>query len=105
MYRILTLNFGGTSAKLSVWEDEICAEDYSMDYTQEEIDLSLTSEQEVELKTKKVLEWLNSIHMEVADFDAIAPRFGGIDVYKRQVYDTGGIWRESSGISCTCSCN
>lgn len=78
MYRILTLNFGGTSAKLSVWEDEICVEDYSMDYTQEEIDLSLTSEQEVELKTKKVLEWLNSIHMEVADFDAIAPRFGGM---------------------------
>lgn len=78
MYRILTLNFGGTSAKLSIWEDNICVEDFTMDYTQEEIDLSLTSEQEVELKTEKVLEWMDSVHMKISDFDAIAPRFGGM---------------------------
>lgn len=78
MIRILTLNFGGTSAKLSIWEDEKCVNDYSLDYTQEEIDLSLTSAQEVELKTKKVLEWLGSQGFDISDFDAIAPRFGGM---------------------------
>ena len=78
MYRILTLNFGGTSAKLSVWEDEKCVKDFSLDYTPEETNLLLTSEEEVELKTKKVLDWLDSISLKMSDFDAIAPRFGGM---------------------------
>lgn len=78
MYRILALNFGGTSAKLSVYEDTVCVHDYSMDYTKAETDLSCTSAEEISIKKKNVLAWLESIHLRVEDFDAFAPRFGGM---------------------------
>lgn len=78
MIRILTLNFGGTSAKLAVYEDTICVEDYTLDYTKEETDLSCTSAQEIAIKKKNVLNWLDSLGLRVEDFDAFAPRFGGM---------------------------
>ena len=50
MIRILTLNFGGTSAKLAIYEDVVCVEDFTLDYSREETDLSCTSAQEIAIK-------------------------------------------------------
>ena len=60
MYKILTLNFGGTSAKLALYEDETCLHDYSLEYSKEETDRSCTSAQEIAIKKKHVLDWLDS---------------------------------------------
>ncbi|HIZ08379.1 MAG TPA: butyrate kinase [Candidatus Eubacterium avistercoris] len=73
---ILVLNFGGTSGKLAVYEDTKCIEEYSFDYSQEELDLSLPAEVDVRKRADAVLKWLDSIGYKVEDFDAIAPRLG-----------------------------
>lgn len=78
MIRILTLNFGGTSAKLAIYEDTVCVEDFTLDYSREETDLSCTSRQEIAIKKANVLRWLDGLGLQVSDFDAFAPRFGGM---------------------------
>ena len=78
MYKILTLNFGGTSAKLALYEDDQCLHDYSLEYTKEETDRSCTSAQEIAIKKAHVLAWLDEIGLKVEDIDAFAPRFGGM---------------------------
>lgn len=78
MIRILTLNFGGTSAKLAIYEDTVCVEDYTLHYTKEETDQSCTSAEEIAIKKKNVLRWLDTVGLKIEDFDALAPRFGGM---------------------------
>ena len=51
---ILVLNFGGTSGKLAVYEDTKCIEEYSFDYSQEELDLSLPAEVDVRKRADAV---------------------------------------------------
>ena len=78
MLRSLVLNFGGTSAKVAVYEDEACAHDYTMPYSEEEVRLSLPAKEELALKKGKILDWLESINLEVKDFDSFAIRAGGL---------------------------
>lgn len=78
MYRILTLNFGGTSAKLALYEDQQCVQELNLDYTQEETDLSCTSAGEVAIKLKNIRTWMDEIGLDIADIDVFAPRFGGM---------------------------
>ena len=74
--RILVLNFGGTSGKLSIFEDLNCMEEYSFDYSQEELDLSLPAAEDVKNRTDAVLRWLDDVGYKMSDFDALAPRLG-----------------------------
>ena len=52
--------------------------DFNLDYTKEETDLSCTSAEEIAIKKKNVLAWMDSIGLKVEDLDAFAPRFGGM---------------------------
>lgn len=78
MFRILVLNFGGTSSKVSIYEDDTCVVDHEIKYSPEEINLSTDGKDQAERKRMQILEWLNGINRTMADFDAIAIRGGGI---------------------------
>lgn len=77
MNRILVLNFGGTSSKCSIYEDERCVSDFEMKYTAEEENLSSDGKTQVAHKKKLILEWLSEIKLAMDDFDALAIRGGG----------------------------
>lgn len=78
MLRILVLNFGGTSAKVAVYEDDKCIHNYSMPYSEEEVRLSLPAKEELNLKKNRILEWLESVGLQIKDLDAFAVRLGGL---------------------------
>lgn len=74
--RVFVLNFGGTSGKLAVFEDSVCVNEYSFDYSKQELDLSLPAKEDVKNRAEKVLKWLKEIGYKMDDFDAVAPRLG-----------------------------
>lgn len=78
MERILVLNLGGTSAKCSVYEDEVCASDHEFKYTPEEESLSLNGSQLVALRRDQILKWLADIGLSMEDFTAVSIRGGGV---------------------------
>ena len=78
MYRILVINLGGTSGKFAIYEDETCAHEYSFDYTKEEAALSYPARKEVEVKVKRLRDWMASLGLTMEDIDVLAPRFGGM---------------------------
>lgn len=76
MIRILVFNYGSTSAKLSIYEDKICAHELSVAYTEEEEKFEWPPAEDVAFKTKAVLDWLVSLGISLDDIDAFAPRLG-----------------------------
>lgn len=78
MERILVLNFGGTSSKCSIYEDDLCTCDHEIKYSPEEENLSSNGRDQVERKKVQILEWLAEIGLSMKDFTAIAIRGGGV---------------------------
>ena len=78
MNRILVLNFGGTSSKVSIYEDDKMIKNETIDYSEQENDRSSTSKEQVELRTEQILEWLHKQGLSVEDIDAYAVRLGGM---------------------------
>ncbi len=74
MNRILVLNFGGTSSKVSIYEDDKMIKNETIDYSEQENDRSSTSKEQVELRTEQILEWLHKQGLSVEDIDAYAVR-------------------------------
>ena len=56
--KILTLNFGGTSAKVGLYEDEKNIASQTLHYTEREMDKSLTGGEHLAIKAAYVREWL-----------------------------------------------
>lgn len=77
MTRILVVNFGGTSSKFAVYEDETCTREFEIKYSKEEEDLSSVGREQVAIKKKQVFDWLTEIGLTADDFDAVAMRAGG----------------------------
>lgn len=75
--KILVLNFGGTSSKCSIYDDDVCTEDYELKYTAEEENLSSDGKAQVAHKKQQILDWFSQRGLTVDDFDAIAIRGGG----------------------------
>ena len=78
MYRILVLNFGGTSSKVSVYEDNKCICNHTIDHPANEVGNATTSREQLVLRKRQLLEWLDSIHIGIKDIDAYALRVGGV---------------------------
>ena len=78
MYRILVFNFGGTSSKVSVYEDDKCIINHSLQYTEEEVAACKLGKDYFDLNIKRVTEWLSDINLKIEDFNAFAVRLGGM---------------------------
>lgn len=78
MNRILVLNFGGTSSKVSIYEDDKAIKNETIDYSEAENDRSSTSQEQVELRAGQILEWLRGLGLGPEDMDAYAVRLGGM---------------------------
>lgn len=76
--KILVLNFGGTSAKIALYEDEMCKFSHTFHYSEREMDKTLTGKEHLEIKLGYVREWLNSIGVDPKDIDAYGVRLGGM---------------------------
>lgn len=88
MTRILVVNFGGTSSKFAIYEDETCAQEYEIKYSKEEEDLSSVGRVQVAIKKKQVDTWLSGLGLTIDDFDAVAMRAGAAFYGK-----TGGTYK------------
>lgn len=75
--KILVLNFGGTSSKCSIYDNDVCVEDYEIKYSKDEEGLVSDGKTQVALKKAQILEWLKGLGMTPEDFDAFAIRGGG----------------------------
>lgn len=78
MNRILVLNFGGTSSKVSVYEDDRLIKNETIDYSEEENDRNSTSQDQVCLRARQIEAWLQEMGLCAADIDAYAVRLGGM---------------------------
>lgn len=76
MKRILVINFGSTSSKLAVFEDETQVADKTINYTRDELTNFKKMTEQLPLRRQGVLDWLKEIGREVTDFDAISVRGG-----------------------------
>jgi len=76
MYRILVLNFGGTSSKVSIYEDSKCRCNHTIIHENEEVGATYPSKDQLALRKRQILEWLDQVGLQVNDIDAYAVRLG-----------------------------
>jgi butyrate kinase len=75
-YRILVINFGSTSTKLALYENEteICKK--SVSHTSEEVQGAKTLYDQAPFRKQAVMDFLNDHNLKLSDLSAIAPRPG-----------------------------
>lgn len=74
--KILVINFGSTSSKLAVYEDEKQTASKSINYTREQLTGFEKMTDQLPLRRQGVLDWLAELKLRVTDFDAISVRGG-----------------------------
>lgn len=75
--KILVLNFGGTSSKCSIYEDDKSYAELEIKYSPEEENLNSIGRIQVEIKKQKLLKWFQELGITMKDIDAVAIRGGG----------------------------
>ncbi len=78
MAKIVVFNLGGTSSKVSLYEDDHCLDNFTINYTEEETRPDILGRELVAINKKRVLDWMNGLHVTPADVDAYAVRLGGM---------------------------
>lgn len=76
MRKILVINFGSTSTKLSIFHDEIEHKETTIRHYSEELNKYSTVNSQKEFRKNAILEWLNELNEPIQKFDAIAARGG-----------------------------
>lgn len=74
MYKILVLNFGGTSSKVALYFDRECIADQTFRHSPEEMAAAPTGKEQLEWRKKLVVDWLESLGGTISDLNAIAGR-------------------------------
>lgn len=74
--KILVINFGSTSSKLAVYDDEKQIAIKSINYKREQLVGFDKMTDQLPLRRQGVLDWLDEIGLKVTDFDAISVRGG-----------------------------
>ena len=76
MKKILVINFGSTSSKMAVFEDETQTAEKTINYTRDELTNFPKMTDQLPLRRQGVLDWLSEIGTKASDFDAISVRGG-----------------------------
>lgn len=83
MSRILVLNLGATSTKAAIFEDENQQMEITIRNTEEEMEGAPTSREQVFLRKKQILDWMDKEKIDICKIDAVALRGGGMTKAKR----------------------
>lgn len=78
MKKILVLNFGSTSSKIAIFQDEVEVNKISIAHETALLNQFKSVIEQRDFRRKAVLEWLDSINESILSFDAIAPRGGNV---------------------------
>lgn len=78
MKKILVLNFGSTSSKISIFQDEVEVNKTSIAHDITTLNQFKNVIDQRDFRKKAVLEWLRSVNESIMSFDAIAPRGGNV---------------------------
>ena len=89
MYKILVLNLGGTSTKLSLYEDEKLLCDGSIRHTSDEIEACKDNNDQIAFRKKVALNWINENHIDLNAVDAAVLRIH----YTDREANVGGTFR------------
>lgn len=76
MRKILVINFGSTSTKLSIFHDEIEHKETTIRHYAEELNKYSIVNSQREFRKNAILEWLDELNEPIQRFDAIAARGG-----------------------------
>jgi len=76
MRKILVINFGSTSTKLSIFHDELEKNETTIRHNGEELKKYPTVNSQKEFRKNTILEWLKELNEPLQNFDAIAARGG-----------------------------
>lgn len=78
MYKIINLNLGSTSTKVSVYEDEALFKEHTVRHSDEEMVAAPTQGQQVRLRKRYLQEWFSDNGLSLDDVDAAAVRMVGL---------------------------
>ena len=95
LYKILVINFGGTSTKIAVYDDEQFVEDHVFRHSLEDMKKHSTSREQVAFRKGLILDWLTENGYPMKDFSCVAMMGGTIKEAKRSgVYLLSGKYKE-----------
>ncbi len=83
MYKILVLNFGATSTKISIFEDEKMIDELVIRHSSEDMAAAPLNRDQVELRAKLIKEMFDKQGLSIDDFDAVGMRGGGMTRAKK----------------------
>lgn len=78
MFKILILNLGSTSTKVSIYEDETLLHEYTARHTDAEMDAAPTQKEQIALRKRCLLSWLQENNLSLDDLDAAVVRVIGL---------------------------
>lgn len=114
MFRIINLNLGSTSTKVSIYEDETLSQQYTARHTDEEMAAAPTQKQQIELRKKCLLDWFEANNISLDHIDAAVVRMVGLrkcvnsgtyqvgDVLRKDIYalyDPDTVTRHSASLT------
>ena len=81
LYKIMTVNLGGTSTKLSIFEDEVLLKEGIMRHTDEELSACTDNDLEIAFRKRVAQKWIAENAVSLDELDAVVVR----------VSNTGGL--------------
>ncbi len=95
LYKILVINFGGTSTKIAVYEDDTFVVDHVFRHSLDDMKAHSTSREQVAFRKGLILDWLTENGYPMKDFACVAMMGGTIVEAKRSgVYLLSGKYKE-----------
>lgn len=96
MYKILVINFGGTSTKIAIYDDETFVVDHVFRHSLEDMDKHKTSKKQVVFRKDLIADWLNENEYKIEDFSCVAMMGGTIvEAKKSGTYLLTGKYRDA----------
>lgn len=78
MFKVLVVNLGATSTKVSIFEDENEVKEKVIRHTKEEMDNADTNKLQVELRGSMIKKWMDEDNVSLEEIDAIGMRGAGM---------------------------
>lgn len=83
MFKILVANFGATSTKISIFENEKMIDELVIRHSAEEMAAAPLNKDQVELRARLIEDLFKKQGMSIEDFDAVGMRAGGVTKAKK----------------------
>ncbi len=96
MYRILVINFGGTSTKIAIFENDTFLLDHVFRHSLEDMNKHKSSKEQVAYRKGLIADWLEENNYKIEDFSALAMMAGTVaEANKGGTYLLTGRYKEA----------